>query len=150
MQTDSNADGPELYQVIELVEKHGNVGGSLLMFQPGATPEALPFAIRKVLFMSDIRTDDVRGRHAHFKTQEILVCLQGGCTVDVEDGRGRRATVRLTRKSQALLLHPYVWRTVRGFAEGTLLLAIADTEYDERDYIRDHARFLEVYRPHGN
>lgn len=146
MPTQSDA---ELYRVVSFEEKHGNCGGSLVMFQPGAEPDGFSFPIRKVLLMSDIDTADVRGRHAHFHTQELLICIQGGCTVHVEDASGRRATIRLSRRNEALLLYPHVWRTVREFAEGTLLLAIADTEYDERDYIRNYQRFKEVYEPNG-
>ena len=131
----------ELYRLLTFAEERGGVGGSLIMYQPGSGPGTLPFAVRKVLFMSDLRPGDVRGRHAHFQTQEVLVCLQGGCTVDMEDGLGRQASVRLERKQQALLLYPHVWRTLREFEEGTLLLVIADAEYDERDYIRDRASF---------
>ena len=137
---------PELHRFIELVEKHGNCGGSLVMFQPGAAADALPFEIRKVLFMSDIGTGDVRGNHAHFETEEILVCLRGACTVDLDDGLGRRESVRLDRRDRALLLFPHVWRVVREFAPGTELLAVAGHAYDERDYIRERARFEELAR----
>jgi hypothetical protein len=77
--------------------RHGNCGGSLVQFQQGdAGTNALPFSIGKVLVMSDIRTDDVRGMHAHYETEEILVALTGGCTVDLDDGCGRTASVRLS------------------------------------------------------
>ena len=130
-----------IYRLIELAEKHGNVGGALLMFQPGTTPDGLPFEIKKVLYMTDIREDHVRGGHAHFATEEVLVCLRGACTVDLDDGCGRRESVRLDRRDRALLLHPHVWRVVRDFAPGTDLLAVAGHAYDERDYIRERARF---------
>ena len=46
--------------------------------------------------MSDIRTDDIRGMHAHYETEEILVALTGGCAVDLDDGKGRYESVRLS------------------------------------------------------
>lgn len=130
-----------IYRIIDLIEKHGNVGGSLIMFQPGERPDALPFMIKKVLFMTDMQPDDVRGGHAHHETEEVLVCLRGACTVDVDDGLGRRGTVRLDRRDRALLLYPHVWRVVRSFAPDTELLVVAGHEYDESDYIRDRLRF---------
>jgi hypothetical protein len=135
---------PALYRLIELVEKHGNVGGTLIMFQPGSTPDGLPFRIEKVLWMTDIGAGDVRGGHAHHATEEVLVCLRGACTVELDDGRGRRESVRLDRRDRALLLFPRVWRVLRDFAPGTELLAVAGHVYDERDYIRDRARFEEL------
>jgi hypothetical protein len=135
---------PGLYRLIDLVEKHGNVGGTLIMFQPGTTPDGLPFTIEKVLYMTDIRAGDVRGGHAHFATEELLVCLRGACTVELDDGCGRRESVRIDRRDRALLLYPHVWRVLRDFAPDTELLAVAGRAYDERDYIRDRARFEEL------
>ncbi len=157
----------KLYKIISFAVKHGNCGGSLVQFQQGDAEEnSLPFSIGKVLVMSDIRTDDVRGNHAHYETEEILVALTGGCTVDVDDGKGTRESVRLSasedggRRTEdgqqssvvssqssdkpALLLYPHVWRTMRDFESGTTLMVVANIKYDEADYIRDRAEFEEV------
>lgn len=133
-----------LYRLIRFVEKHGNVGGTLIMFQPGAAPDGLPFEIRKVLYMTDIRPGDVRGGHAHYETEEVLVCLRGACTVDLDDGQGRRETVRLDRRDVGLYLPPRAWRVVRDFEPATELLALASMAYDEADYIRRRETFDEM------
>lgn len=138
-----------LFRWVPFMEKHGNCGGSLIMFQPGTSADALPFDLKKVLFMTDIAPGDVRGRHAHHETEEVLVCLQGACTVDLDDGLGRSVTARLDRRDRGLLLHPHLWRVVRDFAPGTMLLALANHAYDEKDYIRDRARFEELARRWG-
>ena len=141
----------ELYRTIPFDVKHGNCGGSLIQFQQGgAEVNALPFSIGKVLVMSDIRTDDIRGMHAHYETEEVLVALTGGCIVDLDNGRGRRESVRLASQSaishqqSALLLYPHVWRTMRDFEPGTMLMVVANIKYDEADYIRDRAEFERV------
>lgn len=138
----------DLYKIIPFDVRHGNCGGSLVQFQSGDSDvNALPFEIGKVLVMSDIRTDDVRGMHAHYETEEILVALTGGCTVDVDDGKGRCESVQLTSKSaisnqqSALLLYPHIWRVMRDFEPGTTLLVVANMKYDEADYIRDRTEF---------
>ncbi len=163
-----------LYKIIPFNVRHGNCGGSLVQFQQGDAEEnALPFEIGKVLVMSDIREDDVRGNHAHYETEEILVALTGGCVVDIDDGCGRKASVRLSatevrdqgseiggRRTEdgqqssvvssqssdkpALLLYPHVWRTMRDFEPDTTLMVVANIKYDESDYIRDRSEFEEV------
>ena len=145
-----------------------------MQFQAGDSPEnALPFGIGKVLVMSDIRPDDVRGNHAHYETEEILVALTGGCTVEMDDGLGRKASVRLSASGgrdqgaggsnqasvvpdnqypitnnsdikEALLLYPHIWRIMRDFEPGTTLMVVANMPYDEADYIRDRAEFERV------
>jgi|GEM_PF-2007378 len=95
-----------LYKIIPFNIRHGNCGGSLVQFQQGdAEVNELPFLIGKVLVMSDIRVDDVRGMHAHYETEEILVVLTGGCTVDIDDGKGLHESVRLTSHSALSTQH---------------------------------------------
>jgi len=164
-----------LYKIIPFAIKHGNCGGSLVQFQEGGELEnALPFSIGKVLVSSNMQPDDVRGGHAHYETEEIIVALSGGCTFDLDDGKGCTETVRLgssvlargtgnSKQSkdpdssgqqqatsnqkdikEALLLYPHVWRTFHGFEPGTVLLVVANINYDEADYIRDRAEFERV------
>ena len=156
----------KLYRIIPFNVRHGNCGGSLVQFQAGDSDvNSLPFEIGKVLVMSDIRTDDVRGNHAHYETEEILVALTGGCSVEVDDGKGARESVRLSAYGssgvveygskgvdapnnpdikEAILLYPHVWRTMRDFEPGTTLMVVANLKYDETDYIRNRDEFEEV------
>ena len=86
-----------IYKIIPFNVITGNCGGSLVQFQQGEDPEnALPFTIGKVLVSSNMNPGDVRGNHAHHETEEIVVALNGGCTFELEDGCGRKETVRLS------------------------------------------------------
>lgn len=137
-----------LHKLLFFNERAGKVGGALVQFQPG--PEevnALPFPIGKVLLMYDIKPDDIRGRHAHYETEEIFTVLKGACTVVMDDGKGCVEEVRLTAETecgmkQTLLLYPHIWRTVKDFSEDTRLMAVANRPHDESDYIRDYDEFL--------
>ncbi len=81
--------------------RHGNCGGSLVQFQEGQELEnALPFSIGKVLVSSGMQSGDVRGNHAHYETEEIVVALSGGCTFELDDGRGTSERVRLSASSE--------------------------------------------------
>lgn len=86
-----------LYRIINFKQNCGSCGGSLVQFQEGdADVNALPFLIGKVLVSSGMKPDDVRGNHAHHGTEEIVVALSGGCTFELDDGRGTRESVRLS------------------------------------------------------
>ena len=159
-----NAQHPSLYKIIPFNVKHGNCGGSLVQFQEGDELEnALPFKIGKVLVSSGMQPDDVRGNHAHYETEEIVVALSGGCTFELDDGNGTRERVRLgsgnlalgssTKQlatsnqeniKEALLLYPHIWRTFFDFEPGTVLLIVANIKYDETDYIRDREAFERI------
>lgn len=91
----------KLYKIINFKRNCGSCGGSLVQFQQGDEVEnALPFSIGKVLVSSDMQPDDVRGNHAHHATEEIVVALSGGCTFELDDGRGAREVVRLSSNSE--------------------------------------------------
>ncbi|AKJ65508.1 sugar 3,4-ketoisomerase [Kiritimatiella glycovorans] len=153
-----------LYRVLTFPRRRSRGGASLVQFQPGAGPDnALPFRIGKVLWTSGMDASDHRGGHAHFETEEILVCLRGGCTVILDDGKGAEDKVRLVgdrstdsgsaeeRASRvvandgesihALLLFPHIWRTLTEFAPDSQFLIVANMEYDEADYIRERDEF---------
>jgi dTDP-4-dehydrorhamnose 3,5-epimerase-like enzyme len=120
--------------------------GFLTMLQTNLTDmEAsgvVPFQIKKVLSIAGMKSEDERGGHTHHKTQQILICTSGGCTVDLDDGKNKTSVV-LDKPNQGLFLFPYVWHVMRDFKENTLLLVVADTEYDEKDYIRNYEDFIQ-------
>ncbi|OGG53771.1 hypothetical protein A2851_02485 [Candidatus Kaiserbacteria bacterium RIFCSPHIGHO2_01_FULL_53_29] len=116
------------------------------MFQAtGPASKKVPFPIRRVLAITGMKGKDHRGAHAHFKTKQILVALRGGCTVELDDGK-RKSHVRLNKQNEGLLLFPHVWHVMRDFKPNTTLLVIADTAYDEKDYIRRYAQFSRVVK----
>lgn len=117
--------------------------GLLCMFQ-GHDVEAenkLPFVIKRVLVMKDMKPRDARGGHTHHKTRQVLVAISGSCIVELDNGK-HTEQLRLDAFNQALLLEPYVWHVMKDFTPNTILLVLADTAYDEKDYIRDYQEFL--------
>lgn len=114
--------------------------GSLAMFQHGGPRGIIPFEIKKVLVVSGMKSDDIRGKHAHRETQEVIIALRGGCDFEIDDG-SRVHKVTLSGMTQALYLPPRVWRTFTNFQKDTILLLIADQEYDENEYVRDEGEW---------
>lgn len=113
--------------------------GDLTMFQAGA---GLPFSIGKVVTIHGMKATDVRGQHAHHNMQEIVVALQGGCEIEIDDGTTKEV-FNIHHPNTALYIPPQVWRTLTNFQPETILLLIADLPYDqaETDYIRDYEDF---------
>jgi mannose-6-phosphate isomerase-like protein (cupin superfamily) len=121
---------------------HKGNKGDLTMFQGGS---GLPFSIGKVVTIQGMNTDTIRGQHAHHKMQEIVVALQGGCEIEIDDGTTKETFV-VDNPNTALYIPPQVWRTLRNFQPDTILLLIADLPYDEAetDYIREYEEFLRL------
>ncbi len=130
------------YKIIEFPFRDtGN--GRLVMYQQGnVSPDLVPFEIKKVLTMVGMTGEDKRGGHTHHKTNQLLVCLTGECKIDLDNGHNK-TTITLSKPNEALLLLPYVWHVMHSFKEGTTLLVLADTLYDEKDYIRSYEDFIQ-------
>lgn len=132
------------YQILDF-PLFGGVNGSLSVLKGNKGAEVLPFEIKRVLLMKDMKDGDVRGGHTHHKTRQVLLVVSGSCIVDLDNGK-EKTSVKLEKFNQGLLLEPYVWHVMKEFAENTVLLVLADLEYDEKDYIRDYQEFLKFVK----
>lgn len=119
---------------------HGDERGSLIALESN---ENFPFAVRRVYFLYDTKSEVRRGYHAHRKTLQLAVAVSGSCKIVLNDGR-ETAEVMLYRPEQGLLIEPGVWHEMFEFSEDCVLMVLADDLYDERDYIRDYSEFLKV------
>lgn len=85
-----------------------------------------------------------RGKHAHKKLTQILVCLHGVCRVTCDDGTTRQ-DVMLDRPDLALEIPPGIWAEQYYTEPDTILMVLCDLLYEESDYIRNYDDFL-AYR----
>lgn len=105
----------------------------------------IPFPVRRVYYIYGTQPGVRRGKHAHHKLRQVLVCIAGTCTVLLDDGRSRE-NVCLTVNTEGLVLDPMIWHEMYDFSQGCVLLVLADDWYDEADYIRDYSVFKELCR----
>jgi dTDP-4-dehydrorhamnose 3,5-epimerase-like enzyme len=117
-------------------------GGCLVWSETGAH---LPFTPRRFFFIEHVPPDAVRGQHAHGALEEVLVCVRGRCTVELDDGIARDEVV-LADPCVALYIPPLTWSTQREFSPDALLAVLASEVYRPEDYIRDYARFASRLR----
>jgi len=113
------------------------------MFQQGRTKRELSFIPKRILIMKGMGMKDERGAHAHHKTHQVLVAINGGCTVDIEDAQGKKS-ITLSRPDEGVYLYPYVWHVMRVFKPKTVLMMITDRHYHEKDYIRSYDEFKRI------
>lgn len=100
----------------------------------------VPFLIKKVLVITDVKNNDVRGGHTHHKTIQVLTCIKGSCSVTLDDGTSKEK-IDLKAGGPGVLLEPYVWHTMENFSDDAILLVVASEDYDEKDYIRSYDEF---------
>jgi len=126
------------FQDIYTFEIMGDKNGCLV---PLESDKNIPFEIKRVFYIYATSDGVVRGQHARYKTQEIIICVNGSCKIDLFDGIERR-TYTLSEPHIGLYQSAMVWGDIYDFSSDCVLLVLADTYYYEDDYIRDYDTFL--------
>ena len=105
----------------------------------------LPFAIKRVYYMFDTSPDLPRGFHAHKELEQLVIAIDGACEFVLDDGKNKES-VWLNRPDVGLYIGKNMWREMRNFSYGCKLMILASDYYDESEYIRDYAEFLEIIK----
>jgi len=116
----------------------GDSRGSLIALEPN---KDIPFEIKRVYYIFDTKEGVVRGLHAHKTLQQVLICVSGSCIIVLDDGK-ERTEVLLDKPNIGLYVGPNIWREMKDFTPGAVLLVLASDWYNEADYIRDYSEFL--------
>lgn len=103
----------------------------------------MPFDIRRVYYLYDVPPDAERGAHGHRALEQLIIPLVGSLDVELDDG-AERAVAHLNDPARALYVCPMIWRDLRNFSAGAVVLVLASLVYDEGDYLRDYQQFLEA------
>jgi WxcM-like, C-terminal len=117
-----------------------DVRGSLTVVEGSSD---VPFPINRAYWLYDVPGGAARGGHAHRSLRQLIVSLSGSCDVTIDDGHERR-THHLNRSYFGLYVHPMIWREIDNFSSNSVLLVLASAPYDESDYFRDYATFVEA------
>jgi hypothetical protein len=129
-----------------LLELPGNDEAQINFVELGADPaQSAPFAVHRVYWIHGLRAGDRRGEHAHREMQQLLVATSGRLSVELDDGKACRDFL-LDRPSLGLWVPAGLWRRIHVLADGSTLLSLASTHFEESDYIRDYDAFLEFVR----
>lgn len=117
----------------------GDDRGKLIALE--SLSEQVPFDVKRVYYIFDTTPGTIRGKHAHKKLKQVLICVSGSCMIRCDLGDGSPVDYLLNWPDQGLLLEGLVWRDMLQFSKGAVLLVLASEHYDESDYIRDYNEF---------
>ena len=127
---------------------HGDPRGRLVALE--ALTEVVPFAIKRIFYIFDTTPGTVRGKHAHYKNRQLLVCTSGACTIECEMPDGTKTEHLLDWPDRGLLIEGLVWHNMKEFSKDAVLLVLASEHYDEADYIRDYDEFRRMCEGHDS
>jgi dTDP-4-dehydrorhamnose 3,5-epimerase-like enzyme len=129
----------------ELNKMHDVEGNLTYMYQN----VHVPFTINRVFYSYDIPGGEDRGAHAHKYCHQFIIAASGAFEVVLDDGTNKR-TVTLNRPFWGLHVPPGIWASEQGFSSGSICLVLASHGYDEEDYIRNYADYIEYIKKQRN
>lgn len=106
----------------------------------GQENDHIPFKIKRVFYILYSNPKLPRGYHAHKKTKQVLFCVQGSIRLILNDGKQKKEII-LDRPNVGIFINNMVWHQMHDFKKNTILLILASTNFDEKDYIRDYDKF---------
>ena len=125
---------------------HGDRRGKLIALESNAD---IPFEVKRIYYIYDNIKDVRRGYHAHKNLKQFLVCVNGSCTIHLDNGTDC-FEISLDKPDKGLYISGLIWREMYNFAPGTVLLVMASSEYDENDYIRSYKEFVKICNESSN
>jgi hypothetical protein len=105
----------------------------------------IPFEVKRTFWTYYTPESIVRGRHAHYQTEQVLVAVAGRLIVTTEMPDGNVAVHRLEDPHVGLYVPPHAWHTMQ-YSHSAVQVVFASRSYDEQDYIRQYEQFREVWK----
>ena len=103
--------------------------------------QSIPFEIKRVFYIYGSDPDVVRGQHANRDSEFVLINVAGTSKVRITDGN-EEFIVELNRPMIGVYIPKMVWKDMYDFSSDSVLLVLASTHYDGKEYIRDFGEYL--------
>lgn len=106
----------------------------------------IPFEIKRFYFINTLHHQEaIRGKHAHRNTEQIIFCINGSFTLNLDDGETTQ-TIAMDTPYVGVMLGKMLWHDMTDFSEDCVILVVANDVYKEGDYIRDREEFEKIIK----
>ena len=100
-------------------------------------PQQVPFEVKRVFWIYNVPSGDLRGGHAYKTQKEVIIALTGSFDVVVKGKNGEIKKFSLNRGDVGVYIPEMTWRHLENFSTNAVSLHISSSSFDENDYIRD-------------
>ena len=107
--------------------------------------DLVPFEIKRIFWTYYTPESIVRGRHAHHRTEQVLIAAAGRIIVTTELADGSLQTFRLEDPNTGLYVPPHAWHTMQ-YSHSAVQLVLASEAYEAEDYIRNYDDFRRIWQ----
>lgn len=120
----------------------GDERGKLVVVEGG---QAIPFDIQRVFYIYESDSTVVRGQHANRESEFVLINVAGKSKVRITDGT-EEFIVELNKPMMGVYIPKMIWKDMYDFSSDSVLLVLASTHYDGKEYIRNYDEYLEIMK----
>ena len=120
--------------------QHGDERGHLVIVEG---QKDIPFEIKRVFYIYGSDKDVIRGRHANYNSEFVLINVSGTSKVKVDDGKNQKI-FSLDRPHMGIYIPKLVWKDMYDFSEDSVLLCLSSEHYDADEYIRDYDEYVKI------
>lgn len=93
----------------------------------------VPFEVKRLFYIYNVDNTE-RGGHRHHETYQAAICIKGSCKITNNNQRDTEL-FELDSPDKCLILLPEDWHVMHDFSADAILLVLASTAFDPKDYI---------------
>lgn len=120
----------------------GDERGKLVVIEGN---DSIPFDIKRVFYIYGSDSTVVRGQHANRESEFVLINVVGTSKVRITDGK-EEIVVELNKPMMGVYIPRMIWKDMYDFSADSVLLVLANTHYDGKEYIRDYNEYLKIIK----
>lgn len=120
----------------------GDERGKLVVIEGG---QAIPFDIKRVFYIYGSDATVVRGEHANRESEFVLINVAGTSKVRITNGK-EEFIVELNKPMMGIYIPKMIWKDMYDFSADSVLLVLASTHYERKEYIRNYDEYLQIVR----
>jgi len=126
---------PSFGQIAPRIRHHQDQRGSLFALN---FPE-LPFKCRRIFVVTETPKGMTRGKHAHFKTEQVLLCVSG--KIEIKFDRVFSENTIILKPGMSVFHSAMEWAEIKFLEENSVMLSACSTDFDSDDYISIYVDF---------
>lgn len=106
--------------------------------------QLIPFGIERVFWAFYTPDNVIRGRHAHYETEMVIIALAGRIILTTEMPGKEPESFIMEKPNQGIYMPKLCWHTMQ-YSHNAVQLVLASGHYKESDYIRDYEQFKKIH-----
>lgn len=104
------------------------------------------FSIKRTFFINFIKSRVTRGKHAHKKCSQFIVCITGKVKIKTIDSKYNKRNFILSSINKGIYIKPLVWVEIVSLKRNTSIVCFTDRKYEKSDYINTLNDFKKIIR----